>query len=119
MHAIPVRLEFGFELDGACSRARRAGAWSASRIRDAGLSRCSANSLHAGPVIRPVRALSIMLAAASMACGLTLFVLGPFPTLPTRQILWQYVRACVVDFELTGHTFPCLFVDLTGERELG
>ena len=42
-----------------------------------------------------------------------------FAASPTRQALWQAVRACVADFKLTGVSFPCLFVDLTAGEELG
>ncbi len=54
-----------------------------------------------------------------IACGLALSALGVFAASPTRQALWEAVRACVADFKLTGVPFPCLLVDLTGGEELG
>ena len=36
-----------------------------------------------------------------------------------RQVLWQVVRACVADFNLTGAPFPCLAVNLFGGEERG
>lgn len=36
-----------------------------------------------------------------------------------RQALWQVVRACVADFNLTGASFPCLAVNLSGGEERG
>ena len=36
-----------------------------------------------------------------------------------RLALWQVVRACVVDFKLTGASLPCFEVDLSGGEERG
>jgi CDP-diacylglycerol pyrophosphatase len=36
-----------------------------------------------------------------------------------RLALWQVVRACVADFNLTGGPFPCLEVDLSDGEERG
>jgi CDP-diacylglycerol pyrophosphatase len=36
-----------------------------------------------------------------------------------RRELWQVVRACVADYQLTGAAFPCLEVDLSGGEERG
>jgi CDP-diacylglycerol pyrophosphatase len=55
----------------------------------------------------------------SIGCCLALAILtGPAVSLG-RQALWQTVRACVVDFKLTGAAFPCLRVDLTGGEDQG
>ena len=64
-----------------------------------------------------VRGLILSLALGLIACVLTLSALGVFAASPTRQALWQAVRACVADFKLTGVPFPCLLVDLTGGEE--
>lgn len=36
-----------------------------------------------------------------------------------RLALWQVVRACIVDYKLTGTPFPCVRVDLSGGDERG
>ncbi len=36
-----------------------------------------------------------------------------------RTALWQVVRACVADYQLTGAPFPCLQVDLSGGEARG
>ena len=36
-----------------------------------------------------------------------------------RQALWEVVRACLANYELTGMAFPCLEVNLTGGVEQG
>jgi CDP-diacylglycerol pyrophosphatase len=36
-----------------------------------------------------------------------------------RMVLWQVVRACVADYQLTGKPFPCLNVDLSGGEARG
>ncbi len=66
-----------------------------------------------------MRGLLVKLAIVSIACALPICVLGLIAVSQTRLVLWRGVRACVADFKLTGFAFPCLFVDLTGEGELG
>ena len=61
----------------------------------------------------------VKLVIGLIACGLALSALGVFAASPSRQALWQAVRACVADFKLTGVPFPCLLVDLTGGEEQG
>jgi hypothetical protein len=52
-----------------------------------------------------VRGPLVKLVIGLIACGLTLSALGVFAASPTRQALWQAVRACVADFKLTGVPF--------------
>ena len=66
-----------------------------------------------------MRGLLTTLAIGLVACGLPLSALGVFAASPMRQALWQTVRACVADFKLTGGSFPCSLVDLTGGEERG
>jgi CDP-diacylglycerol pyrophosphatase len=66
-----------------------------------------------------MRSLLTTLAIGLVACGLPLSALGVFAASPMRQALWQTVRACVADFKLTGGSFPCRLVDLTGGEERG
>ena len=66
-----------------------------------------------------MRGLLTKLFIGLIACGLPLSALGVFAASPTRQALWQVVRACVADFKLTGGSFPCRLVDLTGGEEQG
>ena len=56
----------------------------------------------------------------SIVAGLPLVTaFATFPVGLDRLALWQVVRACVADFELTGSPFPCLEVDLSGGEEGG
>ncbi|MBV8106352.1 MAG: CDP-diacylglycerol diphosphatase [Hyphomicrobiales bacterium] len=58
-------------------------------------------------ILSVVAGLTTVMAFASFAIGLD------------RLALWQVVRACVADFQLTGSPFPCLAVDLSGGEERG
>jgi CDP-diacylglycerol pyrophosphatase len=58
-------------------------------------------------IVLVVAGLAAMTTFATLAVGLE------------RLALWQVVRACVVDFKLTGAPFPCLRVDLSGGDERG
>jgi CDP-diacylglycerol pyrophosphatase len=53
-------------------------------------------------------------AGATMATAYAALAIGL-----DRLALWQVVRACVADFELTGTPFPCLEVNLSGGEERG
>ena len=56
----------------------------------------------------------------SIVVGLTLMTaFATFPAGLDRLALWQVVRACVTDFELTDAPFPCLKVDLSAGEERG
>ena len=55
-----------------------------------------------------------------VVAGLTaVTALATFATGLERLALWQVVRACVVDFRLTGAPFPCLKVDLSAGEARG
>jgi len=53
-------------------------------------------------------------AGVTVATGYAAFALGL-----DRLALWQVVRACVADYQLTGAPFPCLEVDLSGGEKRG
>jgi CDP-diacylglycerol pyrophosphatase len=56
----------------------------------------------------------------SIVVGLTLVTpVATFPVGLDRLALWQVVRACIADFELTDAPFPCLKVDLSAGEERG
>ena len=58
-------------------------------------------------ILSAVVGLTVSTAFATFAIGLD------------RVALWQVVRACVADFNLTGTPFPCLEVDLSSGEERG
>ena len=66
-----------------------------------------------GPATRGGKRALILSAAAVLS------VVTAFATGLDRLALWQVVRACVANARLTGASFPCLAVDLSGSEERG
>jgi CDP-diacylglycerol pyrophosphatase len=58
-----------------------------------------------------------ILAVAAAVTGATAFATLAIGL--DRSALWQVVRACVADYQLTGAPFPCLEVNLSGGEERG
>lgn len=58
---------------------------------------------------------TLMLAAAALA----LAAVAAHAAAKDRLLLWQITQACETDSRLTGSSFPCLTVDLSGGKEGG
>jgi CDP-diacylglycerol pyrophosphatase len=54
-----------------------------------------------------------------IAMGLALVALSTCAALAHRRALWEVVRACMADYDLTGQPFPCLAVEPNGGGERG
>ena len=60
-----------------------------------------------------------ILAIAVCAMATTLATAYAYAIGFDRAALWQVVRACVADYQLTGAPYPCLEVNLSGGEERG